>query len=138
MTDPFIHTMRPRYSECDMQGIVFNGHYLDYFDCAMTELLRAAFPSGYGELLERGVDMVLAETHIRYRSPARFDEEIAIEVTVTGLGTTSMHTTHSVTRGGTPLVDGALRHVFIDRETLAKEPIPDWVRQALAPWTAAP
>jgi acyl-CoA thioester hydrolase len=134
MAEPFVYTLRPRYSECDMQGIVFNGHYLNYFDCAMTELLRAAFGRGYGELLERGVDMVLAETHIRYRAPARFDEEIMVEVTVAELGTTSLHTTHRVTREGTLLVEGTLRHVIIDRETLAKAPIPDWVRDGLGRW----
>jgi acyl-CoA thioester hydrolase len=134
MAEPFVYALRPRYSECDMQGIVFNGHYLNYFDCAMTELLRAAFERGYGELLERGVDMVLAETHIRYRAPARFDEEIAVEVTVAELGTTSLHTIHRVTRDGALLVEGTLRHVIIDRATLAKAPIPDWVRDRLARW----
>jgi acyl-CoA thioester hydrolase len=134
MGETFVYTMRPRYSECDMQGIVFNGHYLTYFDCAMTELLRAAFERGYGELLDQGVDMVLAETHIRYRAPARFDEEIAIEVSVSELGTTSLHTRHRVTREGTVLVEGTLRHVIIDRATLAKAPIPDWVRERLDRW----
>jgi acyl-CoA thioester hydrolase len=132
--EPFAHTMRPRYSECDMQGIVFNGHYFDYFDCGMTELWRAAFGS-YEAMLERGIDMVLAEATVRYRSPARFDQELRLEVTVTQLGTTSMKTSHRALRDGTLLVEGELRHVIVDRKSWSKTPIPDWTRTALAPWT---
>jgi acyl-CoA thioester hydrolase len=133
MGEPFLHSLRPRYSECDMQGIVFNGHYFDYFDCGMIELWRAAF-GGYQAMLERGIDMVLAETHLRYRAPARFDEQLTLEVAVTGLGTTSIHTRHAARRGETLLVEGSLRHVIIDGQTLSKTPIPDWVAQALTPW----
>jgi acyl-CoA thioester hydrolase len=117
-----------------MQGVVFNGHYLDYFDCGMTELWRAAF-GGYIAMVDRGIDMMLAEATVRYRSSARFDEELRLEVAITHLGTTSMQTSHRVTRDGTLLVEGELRHVIIDRETLTKTPIPEWARDALAPWT---
>jgi acyl-CoA thioester hydrolase len=117
-----------------MQGIVFNGHYLDYFDCGMTELWRAAFGS-YQAMLDHGIDMVLAEAHVRYRAPARFDERLTLTVVVTELGTTSIHTRHEARRDDAPLVEGTLRHVIIDRETMAKTAIPDWSREALAPWT---
>ena len=36
----FYYSFRVRYSEVDAQGIVFNAHYLTYFDTAMTEYLR--------------------------------------------------------------------------------------------------
>ena len=36
----FFHTLRVRYAEVDAQGIVFNSHYLTYFDCAITEYYR--------------------------------------------------------------------------------------------------
>src|SRR4051812_29476951 len=136
MPEPFVHTMRPRFSECDMQGIVFNGHYLDYFDCNMTELWRAAFGS-YQSMVDRGVDMVLAEARLRYWAPARFDELLELEVAVTELGTTSMHTRHRALREGTPLVEGRLRHVMVDGASMAKTGIPAWLRDGLAPWTAS-
>jgi hypothetical protein len=31
-------------------------------------------------------------------------------------------------------MDGVIRHVFIDRRTLVKTPMPDWARAGLAPW----
>ena len=56
---PLANKLRVRYGECDPQGVVFNAHYLAYFDIAITELLRAAFGS-YQALVDREVDM--AET----------------------------------------------------------------------------
>ena len=42
---PCTHTLRVRWSEVDMQKIVFNGHYLDYIDVAVAEYWRAQNPS---------------------------------------------------------------------------------------------
>ncbi len=36
----FIYTFRVRYAEVDAQGIVFNAHYLTYFDCLITRVLQ--------------------------------------------------------------------------------------------------
>ena len=133
MGEPFEYSLRVRYAECDVQGIVFNAHYLAYFDVSMTELWRAAYGS-YQAMLDRGIDMVLAEANLRYLSPARFDDELKLGVSVARLGTTSVLTRHHVWRGLELLVEGSLRHVFIDRETLTKVPIPGWASDGLAPW----
>ena len=68
MGAPLIHTLRVRYGESDLQGIAFNAHYLDYFDIGMTELWRAAY-GNYQTMLDRGVDIVLAEARLRFRQP---------------------------------------------------------------------
>src|SRR5437773_11705985 len=93
--------LRVRYSECDMQGHVFNANYFSYFDLALTELWRVA-AGGYEEMLESGVDLVGVEATARYRAPARFDDERRIEVTVTDLGTTSRRTDLPSLRHGAP------------------------------------
>src|SRR5690349_24260519 len=85
--EPFRTTIRVRYGECDMQGVVFNAHYLAYVDVAITELWRAAFGS-YDTMLDRGVDVVVADAQLRFQRPAKFDDEITIEALVTHLGTT--------------------------------------------------
>jgi acyl-CoA thioester hydrolase len=131
MGRPFVHTLRVRYGECDPQGVVFNAHYLAFFDIALTEMWRAALPGGYREMVERGVDLVVAEATCRYRSSAGFDDELAIAMTVAHLGTTSMRTEVGITRDGEPVVDGELRHVFIDLETREKIPIPGAIRAGL-------
>ncbi len=130
---PLTHSIRVRYAECDAQGVVFNANYLTYFDVADTELLRAAVGS-YGELLERGIDVVVAETTLRFFAPARFDDELDLEISLSALGTTSKTSRLRVLREGELLVEGSMRHVFIDLETKQKRAMPDDVRRALEPY----
>jgi acyl-CoA thioester hydrolase len=137
MGRPFVHRLRVRYAECDRQGVVFNAHYFAYFDLAMTELWRAAM-GRYDAMIERGIDMVVAEAQARFFDSARFDDEIDLEVAVERLGTTGATTRHRVVRDGDVLVEGVLRHVFVDPETLEKTPIPDWLRAALQPYSVTP
>ncbi len=136
MGQPFRHAIRVRYAECDLQGVVFNAHYLAYFDITITELWRAAF-GGYGLMLERGVDVVVAETNQRFHGSARFDDELELEVALTHLGTTSIVERHRASRGEELLVEATIRHVVVDRGTAGKTPIPEWMRTGLGPWTLA-
>ena len=137
MGRPFVHNVRVRYAECDRQGVVFNAHYFAYFDLAMTELWRSAL-GRYDAMIERGIDMVVAEAQARFLDAARFDDEIDLEVAVERLGTTGSTTRHRVVRDGDVLVEGVLRHVFVEPETLEKKPIPDWLRTALEPYCVTP
>ncbi len=125
------HRLRVRYADCDPQGHVFNANYLTYFDIGLTELWREAIGS-YNDMLDSGVDMVVAEATVRYKAPARFDDEVDIHVTVAHLGNTSMITEMEITRDGQAVVDGRMVHVFVDRETMTKTPIPDRIRSALS------
>jgi acyl-CoA thioester hydrolase len=134
VAEPFTHRLRVRYAECDLQGVLFNANYLAYVDHTITELWRAAY-GGYTVMLERGVDIVLAEASMRFRGAARFDEEITVEATVTHLGTTSIATAHRFRRAdGELLLEAEIRHVWIDPATRTKTPMPDWGRDGLAPW----
>ena len=137
MGQPLVHTLRVRYGECDLQGIVFNAHYLSYFDTSITELWRAACGS-YQAMLDRGVDIVLADARLRFRAPARFDDELTLAIGVTHIGTTSVLTHHTASSSAGELVaEGELRHVLVDRVTVVKTPLPDWLRDGLEPWHVA-
>jgi acyl-CoA thioester hydrolase len=130
MDDHFAHELRVRYGECDPQGIVFNANYLLYFDVAFTELWREAV-GPWQEMVERGVDAVVAEANVRFRAPARFDDVLRLEARVTRLGTTSITTEIDVRRDGDLLVEGRLQHVCVDATTWRKTELPDWVRGGL-------
>ncbi len=124
------HPLRVRYAECDPQNVVFNAHYLAYFDLALTELWRAALGS-YGAMVDAGFDVVVAAATVRYRRPARFDDLLDLEITVARLGTTSMQTAYRVTRDGELLAEGEVTHVYVSTADYAKTPIPGWIREAL-------
>ena len=137
MSAPFVHRMRVRYGECDAQGVLFNANYLAYIDHTITEMWRAAYGS-YDAMLERGLDIVVAETNLRFRSPARFDDEVEIRALVDTLGTTSVTTSYRFLRGDELLMEGWIRHVFVTRDTSSKTPMTDWVRDGLQQWLADP
>jgi acyl-CoA thioester hydrolase len=133
--DPFVHELRVRYGECDPQGIVFNANYLLFFDVAFTELWRAAI-GPWQEMVERGIDAVVAETNIRFLAPARFDDVLRLKAQVARLGATAITTEIDVMRGDQLLVEGWLRHVCVDTADWSKTELPQWVRSGLRRFAA--
>ncbi len=70
----FTHTFRVRYAEVDAQGIVFNAHYLTYFDCAITEYYRALRYNYALEVKKSNKDFHVIKTIIDYKKPISFDQ----------------------------------------------------------------
>ena len=135
---PFRHRVRVRYNECDAQGAVFNANYLLYFDVAITEMWRDAFGS-YAQALEQwGLDLVVGEANVRFLRPARFDDELDIDVTTEQLGTTSLTLLFDVRRGAEEIAQGRSRYVFVGLEDGTKATIPDDVRKILETYSGPP
>jgi len=132
----FTHSLRVRYAECDSQGVVFNAHYLAYLDTSITELWREAL-GGYQGMIDRGIDMVVVETQLRFHRAAVFDDLLSLELEIMRLGQTSISSAHRIKRDAELLVEGTLHHVLVDLGTRTKTPIPDWIREGLAPWTVS-
>jgi acyl-CoA thioester hydrolase len=126
----FVHRLRVRYSECDQQGVVFNAHYLSYYDVAITELFRERV-CPYQEMIDKGDDLVVAESRLRYLRPARFDDNLDIVMNIHHLGTTSMIVRPEFRIGDTVVTEGEIRHVFVDPATMTKKPIADYIRAGL-------
>jgi len=129
VSEAFRHRIRVRYNECDPQGVVFNGNYLIYFDVALTALWNDV--GGYKKMVDAGMDLVVAEATVRYLAPLRFDDEFDVAIAVERLGETSMSTRYALERGGEPVAEGELRHVFVTTADGAKAPIPEPVRAGL-------
>ncbi len=110
---PHETVIRARYGETDSQGIINNANYLSYFEIGRVEWLRAAGLS-YRELEERGIGLVVTEALTRYRSPARFDDELTLRTTLAELGRASLRFDYSVSRGGVELSTGYTRHGCVD------------------------
>ena len=134
---PFRHRMRVRFNECDPQGVVFNANFLMYADIAVTELYREAFGAWDTPMTEHGIDMVVAESRIVFRSSAVFDDELDFELRVMRIGTTSLQCRIDARVGDRLVVEGEIRHVFIDPATKAKTPMPQNIRDALEPYLEA-
>jgi acyl-CoA thioester hydrolase len=135
---PLITALRVRYAECDMQGHVFNGHYLTWFDLAHTEALRAATGMSYVELIEAyAIELVVAEANVRFRAAAHYDDVLEIAVAFEEPTTTSLTSRFTIRRDGDALTEGVLRHVCVDAKSYTKTPWPEAVRAALAPYVVS-
>src|SRR5215467_1590424 len=76
---PVISTVRVRYAETDQMGVVYYANYLVWFEIGRVELLRS-LGLAYSQLeKEHECILPVVEASCRYRSPARYDDEILIE-----------------------------------------------------------
>ncbi len=126
MGGQFRYRQRVRYHECDPQGVVFNAHYLAYFDITLTELWREV--GGYDAMISAGTDMVVAEATLRYLSPLRFDDEFDGVARIDHLGETSLVVAISLERDGEVCAEGENRYVFIRSGGGGKTAIPEQLR----------
>ena len=87
---PFCHRLRVRYSEVDAQNVVFNAHYLTYFDVALNEYLRELGYDYHALVKQQGLDFHLVKSTVEYLAPIHFDEELDIGVRAGRLGNSSL------------------------------------------------
>ena len=129
----FRYDLRVRFSETDLQGIVFNSHYLTYFDVAWLEYFRSAGMSRE-ELVRLGNETVLARTTLEFKSPARFDEALTVYARVSHIGNTSTVFEYEIyTQDDARLIASASSvYVQINPETLAAMRVPDSLRETIA------
>jgi acyl-CoA thioester hydrolase len=129
----FNHKLRVRFAETDLQGIVFNGNYLTYYDVAWTEYFRA-MGMVWQDLIEMGADTVLARTTLEFKSPARFDEVLEVCVRVSKIGNTSLVFDFEIyPEGGERLIGAASSlYVAIDPKTLRPVRVPDLLRSRIS------
>ncbi len=86
----FTWPFRVRYSEVDGQRIVFNAHYLTYYDTAITEYFRALPYDYMGQVERTGEDFHTVRTLVEYQQPIEFDEDIEVLVRTSRLGRSSL------------------------------------------------
>lgn len=120
-----------RYHECDQQGVVFNAHYLAYADMASFACLNALFGS-HANLREAGIDLVVAESNVRYRAACRFEDEVSVDSFVEHIGTTSTILRFDMRRGTEQVAEVTNRYVWVDTRQLRPVAPPAWVHDAFA------
>jgi YbgC/YbaW family acyl-CoA thioester hydrolase len=132
----FLDRLRVRWAEVDMQRIVFNGHYLLYFDTAVGGYWRSlAMP--YHETMEMlSGDLYVRKATLEYLASAHYDERLQVGIRCERIGNSSMRFIGCVFRGQTPLVTSELVYVFADPATQTSKPVPPTLRSVLEAFEA--
>jgi acyl-CoA thioester hydrolase len=134
----FSHSLRVRWAEVDRQGIVFNGHYLTYFDVGITEYWRAIGHPYPDALLASGNDMFVKKAALEYRGPAQYDDLLDVLVRVARIGRSSLRFLLEIHRGQTHLIDGEIVYVNADPATRKSAPVPGFLREAIVRFERVP
>ena len=127
---PFVHRRRVTYAEVDQQGVVFNGHWLAYFDDAMTRFCdHLGFPPK--EVFFSTFDVMVVKATLEWQGPAGFDDEVDIAVVPTRLGNASFDLTYRAAVDGRPVCVGTITYVSVRPGSAEAVPIPADVRTKL-------
>ncbi len=129
----FFHPFRVRYSEIDGQGVLFNAHYLTYYDTAITEFFRALGYDQFADAQKSGVDFHVVKAVVEYKAPIRFDWDLDVGVRVAKIGNSSLTFALAIFRKGADdlLASGEIVWVNTDQTTHRPVPIPAATRQLL-------
>jgi acyl-CoA thioester hydrolase len=129
VSEPFVHRIRVRYAEVDGQGVVFNAHWLTYFDEACTRFMDSL---GFGPgFWIHEFDVMLVRAEVVWSGPARFDDWVDIAVVPSRLGTKSFDLRYAAAVAGADACSATITYVAITPGTNASAPMPDRVRDAL-------
>jgi len=130
----FFHPFRVRYSEIDGQGVVFNAHYLTYFDTTITEYFRALGFDQYADAQASGIDFHVVKSVIEYKAPVRFDWELDVGARVARIGNSSLVFELAIFQkvNADALVTGEIVWVYTNQETHRPVTIPASMRQLIA------
>ncbi|HEV7577191.1 MAG TPA: YbgC/FadM family acyl-CoA thioesterase [Caldimonas sp.] len=118
----FFERLRVRWAEIDAQQIVFNGHYLTYFDTAISGYWRALAMPYAATMQSFGGDMFLRKATVEYLGSAQYDDVVDVGMRCSRIGTSSLTFFGGIFRTDELLVTGELVYVFAD--PVAKAPIP--------------
>lgn len=132
----FFHRLRVRWAEVDMQKIVFNAHYLMYFDTAVADYWRAlALP--YEEAMHQlQGDLYVKKASVEFHASARMDDRLDVGMKCARIGTSSMTFLGAIYRGEQLLITCELIYVFADPATQTSRPVPPALREILTGYEA--
>ncbi len=130
----FHTSLRVRWMECDAQGIVYNGSYMDYLEVGQAEYYRNLGFSIY-KIAERGYfDTAVVKVTLEFKAPARVEDMLDIYVRISRMGNSSIAMDMEIyIQGGDRLIaTGQAIYVGYDAATVSARPVPPDIRELVA------
>jgi acyl-CoA thioester hydrolase len=128
MSEPLerVGTVRVIYGDTDQMGVVYYANYLRYFEVARAEWLRGRGRE-YRHFEREGVLLPVVEAQVRYRSPARYDDQVVLHAAPTATRTASVRFEYRLERAsdGALLATGHTVHACVDRAGRPRRMPPD-------------
>jgi len=123
-----------RYGETDQMGVVYHANYLVYMEEGRTRLMDSLGCS-YAELERRGWALVVRKASLRYRAPARYDDELVVRTRIDRIGGASLSFEYFVHLASDErlLSEGSTELACVDLRTVDRRPslLPEDLRAVL-------
>src|ERR1700726_4133324 len=108
-------SIRVRYPEVDAMGYLHHSRFLQYFEMGRIELLRSIGFS-YAELERQGIFFVVVKAEIRYKAPARFDDELMLTTRLVRQTHVRLDHVYELRRGSLLLAEGSTTIACVGRD----------------------
>lgn len=132
-TAPFVWHLRVYYEDTDAGGVVYHSRYLNFFERARTELLRARGVS-QTELKEKhGLIWVVLEISVKFRKAARLDDELRVSAELQWVKGVRQGFRQEMTRqsDGKVVATAELSAVMLHADSLRPARVPAWIEERL-------
>ena len=132
----FVHEAVVRYSETDQMGICHHANFLLYLEDARTAMM-AARGVPYGQLEKTGVGLPVRQLHVRYKSPAFYEDRLEVEVWIERVRSASVTFGYEVRRAlegqdSTVLATSEIELACMDMESRKPRIFPKELRAAFS------
>ncbi|MDR3437959.1 tol-pal system-associated acyl-CoA thioesterase [Telmatospirillum sp.] len=108
--------IRVYYADTDAGGIVYHSTYLDFAERARTEMMRL-FGLDHVQLLkDHGLLFAVRSLEVDYRRPARLDDLLCVQSSLSHVGGASLHVNQSIWRDEEELVRLVIRLVCMHKD----------------------
>ena len=124
----FFHRLRVRWAEVDMQKIVFNAHYLMYFDTAITEYWRALALPMEQVFARLGGELYVKKASVEFNASAQMDDLLDVALRCERIGNSSIQFIGAIFHGDRHLISSEIIYVFADPISQTSRPVPDVLR----------
>ena len=110
--------LRVKFYDTDLMGVVHHSNYIRWFETGRVEFLRS-HGIDLNEMMNDGILFPIVEIQAKYFEPAKFDDELELEIIPTALTKVKWEFKYEIRRAGAEkiLVEGFSRNVFTNSET---------------------
>lgn len=130
----FETSIRIHYALTDQMGVVYHGHYAQFYEIGRTEAIRD-LGFAYKDMEAMGVIMPVVDLQIKYLQPARYDDVIRVIIHLKEIPENHKITFHGEIRIGDKLINTSVVTLYmIDAKTKERSTLPEHLKQALLPY----
>ena len=112
----FSYKLKVFYEDTDSGGVVYYANYLKFFERARTEAISEIGLSNKKLLEEYGVFIIVKSCNIKYKKPAKLEDQIEIKSSVTSLSYKSFKMKQKAFRDNELITDCEIHLVIVDKK----------------------